>query len=186
MQLSVIGSGDRAYYLDATGSPIFANDAQLVVVETTINGKPLLQVGVEERQPPFSGLQTNYQQQSLVKNRWADPICGDGVSGAPWDYASTSGRQVINNSASLLPGPTATFGGMRNSAAQYPVAYGTPGCSWELHNCGPNSEPFSLHAGNGCFAGFADGAVKFLSQKTDVQVIRQVCDPADGEQPLPY
>ena len=47
-------------------------------------------------------------------------------------------------------------------------------------------QPFSLHAGNGCFAGFADGAVKFLSAKTNVQVIRQLCDPADGEQPLGF
>ena len=60
------------------------------------------------------------------------------------------------------------------------------GCDWSVNNCGPNDEPFSLHAGNGCFAGFADGAVKWLSAKSDVQVLRQLSDPNDGEQPLPY
>ena len=55
-----------------------------------------------------------------------------------------------------------------------------------VNNCGPNDEPFSLHAGNGCFAGFADGAVRWLSAKSDAQVLRQLADPNDGEQPLPY
>ena len=128
-------------------------------------------------------------QYDLVTNRWADSANADGVSGAVSDMASTSGnRQVINNNAGVLPGAKSKFGGMYDSDPNYPgVGFQASGsCSWMVNDCGPNSEPFSLHAGNGCFAGFADGAVKFLSAKTNVQVIRQLCDPADGEQPLGF
>ena len=59
-------------------------------------------------------------------------------------------------------------------------------CSWDRNNCGPNNEPFSMHAGGGCFAGFGDGSVHWLSEKLDVQVIRQLIDPSDGEAPLAY
>lgn len=55
-----------------------------------------------------------------------------------------------------------------------------------MNNCGSNDEPFSLHAGNGCFAGFADGSVHWLNEKLDVQVLRQLSDPADGDAPLAY
>ena len=154
------------------------------IVETTINGIALTSyvVGVRGSSPTGSS-------SSLVTNRWADSANADGVSGAVSDMASTSGnRQVINNNAGVLPGAKSKFGGMYDSDPNYPgVGFQASGsCSWMVNDCGPNSEPFSLHAGNGCFAGFADGAVKFLSAKTNVQVIRQLCDPADGEQPLGF
>jgi len=127
---------------------------------------------------------------STIPNRWADPDNASGVSGAPTDANRTDGtRQIINNNAKILPGPKSTFGGSIDSAANTPApgSVGTSGaCSWMVNNCGPNDEPFSLHAGNGCFAGFADGAVKWLSAKSDAQVLRQLADPNDGEQPLPY
>jgi hypothetical protein len=50
-----------------------------------------------------------------------------------------------------------------------------------LNNCGPNDEPFSTHAGDGIYAGFGDGSVKWLSAKIGVDVLRQLADPNDGE-----
>ena len=59
-------------------------------------------------------------------------------------------------------------------------------CPWNKNNCGSNDEPFSMHAGGGCFSGFGDGSVHWLSEKLDVQVLRQLADPADGETPMAY
>jgi len=126
--------------------------------------------------------------EQTIPNRWADPDCAGGVSGPPNDTGYNAGPRtvsIINNNKAILPGAKSKFGGALDSAPT-PPTQPSDGCTWQALNCGPNDEPFSLHAGNGCFAGFADGAVKFMSQKTDVQVIRQLCDPADGEQPRPY
>jgi len=153
------------------------------IVESAINGVLLKDLVIG-----LNGMQSGYDY-NFVCNRWADGANADGVSGAVSDMASTSGqRQVINNNTGILPGPRSKFGGMYDSDPNYPGKFSlsSGSCSWMVNDCGPNSEPFSLHAGNGCFAGFADGAVKFLSAKTNVQVIRQLCDPADGEQPLPF
>jgi len=131
-----------------------------------------------------------------IPNRWCDSDNASGVSGAPneqGDSSSTAGYRtisIINNNNKILPGAKSKFGGNLDSASNGYATGGagdsTTGCSWMINNCGPNDEPFSLHAGNGCFAGFADGAVKWLSAKSDVQVLRQLADPNDGEQPLPY
>ena len=187
MQLSAYDDGAQEVhiYLGSGGSQTeLGKPAANPIVETTINGIALTSyvVGVRGSSPTGSS-------SSLVTNRWADSANADGVSGAVSDMASTSGnRQVINNNAGVLPGAKSKFGGMYDSDPNYPgVGFQASGsCSWMVNDCGPNSEPFSLHAGNGCFAGFADGAVKFLSAKTNVQVIRQLCDPADGEQPLGF
>jgi len=50
-----------------------------------------------------------------------------------------------------------------------------------LNNCGSNDEPFSTHAGDGIYAGFGDGSVKWISAKTATDVLRQLADPNDGE-----
>lgn len=104
---------------------------------------------------------------NTVPNRWADPDNASGVSGPPNEETSvprTTG--IINNNKSPLGGPAA--------------------CPWSTNNCGPNDEPFSLHGGGGCFAGFADGSTHWLSEKLDVQVLRQLSDPSDGEKPRRY
>jgi len=133
---------------------------------------------------------------NTIPNRWCDSDNASGLSGAPneqGDSSSVAGYRtisIINNNNKILPGAKSKFGGNLDSAsngyATGGVGDSTTGCSWMINNCGPNDEPFSLHAGNGCFAGFADGAVKWLSAKSDVQVLRQLADPNDGEQPLPY
>ncbi len=98
-------------------------------------------------------------------NRWADPDNASGVSGAPWDEKNNPRMtSIINNTKQPLGGSAAT-------------------CLWSTNNCGPNDEPFSLHAGGGCFAGLADGSVTWLGDDLDCQVLRQLSDPADGEAP---
>ena len=103
-------------------------------------------------------------------NRWADPDNGSGVSGPPNEETSTARTQnIINNNKIPLPGAQSPYGG-------------PTGCTWDVNNCGSNDEPFSLHAGGGCFSGFADGSVHWLSEKLDLHVMRQLTDPKDGEQ----
>lgn len=101
-------------------------------------------------------------------NRWADPDNASGVSGPPNEEGVASRTQsIINNTRNPIGGTSAT-------------------CTWDLNNCGPNDEPFSFHGGGGCFGGLADGSVSWFGQDLDVQVLRQLCDPADGEAPLNY
>ena len=96
-------------------------------------------------------------------NRWIDDDSGNGVGGPPtatWN-GGTSSSNVINNNSVPKGGP--------------------PGvCPWTITNCGPNDEPFSLHTG-GCHALLCDGSVKFMSENTDLQVVRRASDPQDGE-----
>lgn len=99
-------------------------------------------------------------------NRWADGDNSSGISGPPTEETGTRTQNLINNYKNPLGGP--------------------PICPWTVNNCGSNDEPFSLHSGGGCFAGFADGSVHWLSEKLNVHVVRQLCDPNDSEKPLAY
>lgn len=87
-------------------------------------------------------------------NRWADADSSNGLSGPPAGVYS-----IINNNK----GPT-----------------GAVACPYINVNCGPNDEPFSLHTG-GCHALLLDGSVKFISENTDIQIVRRIADPIDGE-----
>ncbi|NBW85420.1 MAG: DUF1559 domain-containing protein [Planctomycetia bacterium] len=121
-----------------------------------------------------------------VPNRWADPDNAMGVSGAAnEEMASPRTQPIINNNRNPLPGGKASDGSISTYGGGINGSFTGIECSWDVTNCGSNDEPFSLHAGAGCFAGFADGSVHWLSEKLDVQVIRQVCDPADGDGSLP-
>lgn len=98
-------------------------------------------------------------------NRWADPDNGSGVSGPPTQDPSSplylgTLTQVINNWKTPLGGP--------------------PQCPWGVNNCGPNDEPFSQHPG-GCNALFGDGRVRFLSENTNLLLIRALCTRRGGE-----
>ena len=116
-------------------------------------------------------------------NRWADPDSAGCVSGPPNEENMASNQRtqtIINNNKTVRPGKYSRFGG---SSAMTP-GYNTVGvgdCSWHLNNCGSNDEPFSTHAGNGAYAGFGDGSVKWISEKLAVDVMRQLVDPNDGE-----
>ena len=104
---------------------------------------------------------------NTVPNRWADGDNASGVSGPPNQETVVPRTQPIINNNKLPLG-------------------GGPACPWMNNNCGSNDEPFSLHSGGGCFAGFADGSVHWLSEKLDVHVLRQISDPTDGEKMLRY
>ncbi|MBU6223138.1 MAG: DUF1559 domain-containing protein [Planctomycetes bacterium] len=95
-------------------------------------------------------------------NRWADPDNSSGVSGPPNEESTVPRTQPILNNTKNPQG-------------------GTTACPWATNNCGPNDEPFSTHTGGLVGAGFADGSVKFVSDTVDLQVIRQLSDPRDGE-----
>jgi hypothetical protein len=99
--------------------------------------------------------------------------------------ASPRTQPIINNNRNPLPGGKASDGSISTYGGGINGSFTGIECSWDVTNCGSNDEPFSLHAGAGCFAGFADGSVHWLSEKLDVQVIRQVCDPADSDGSLP-
>lgn len=114
-------------------------------------------------------------------NRWADPECGNGVSGPPSsDPASTwfitgstsyNGPFINQNSGNL----GGNIPGVGVSVAS-PAGNGPP---WSVNNCGPNDELYSPHAG-GCYVAMCDGRVIFLRQDVGAAVLRYLCLPDDG------
>ena len=107
------------------------------------------------------GARTCAMATNRVVDRWIDADNGNGVGGPPtatWN-GGTGNSAVINNNKG---------------------AAGAAACPYTTTNCGPNDEPFSLHTG-GVHALMCDGAVKFISENTDIQVIRRASDPNDGE-----
>lgn len=90
-----------------------------------------------------------------IPGRWADPDSASGISGPPANRGA-----LINNNKTPTGGPST--------------------CTWNINNCGPNDEPFSLHVG-GCHALMGDGAVRFISENTDYNTIRRLANPKDGE-----
>ena len=53
-------------------------------------------------------------------------------------------------------------------------------CPWNVNNCGPNDEPFSLHTG-GVHILLGDGSARFLGDSTDYRIIRNLALPSDGQ-----
>jgi hypothetical protein len=136
----------------------------------------------------FWGSGVDWREQSTVPNRWADPDSGGGLSGPPNEenfVTSARKESLINNNKTLRPSKQSRFGGSTTGgdfdAATSYRDVGPGDCSWHLNNCGPNDEPFSMHAGDGVFAGFGDCSVKWLSSKIGVDVMRQLADPNDSE-----
>ena len=106
---------------------------------------------------PVTMSSTDLPSGKTCPNRWADSDNGSGVSGPPANFTG----KIINNNNSPKGGPTS--------------------CPWTTNNCGPNDEPFSLHAGGGCMAAMADGSVQWFSDSLNADVLRMLSDPNDGE-----
>jgi len=163
-----VGTGGTPFaYETATDGSIWT------AMNTTFNGSPVSTANGSD------GSATD----RTSPNRWADPDSASGLSGPPNEEGSTAPQRrqgIINNNKTIRPGKTSRYGG---GTAMDPSSGSTTAtdCSWHLNNCGSNDEPFSTHAGDGIYAGFGDGSVKWISAKTSTDVLRQLADPNDGE-----
>jgi prepilin-type N-terminal cleavage/methylation domain-containing protein/prepilin-type processing-associated H-X9-DG protein len=124
-------------------------------------------------------------------NRWADPETGYGISGPPSNDPGITGG--VKNPFFVVPTGNSALGPWINNDA-YPVGGGAPlpagvtnagggtvGCTWAINHCGPNSSPFSPHAG-GANAVYCDGHVGFLNNTIDPTILRYLVLPTDGNQ----
>lgn len=96
-----------------------------------------------------------------VMNRWAEPACAGGISGQANSVPGTL-MDPINGNA--LP------------------AGGPPDCPWNQTNCGPNEEPWSLHA-KGSNVLMFDGSCRFIRYVIDPRVLRKLVT-ADEQAPF--
>ena len=157
------------------GSPFVftsAVDTNWAANSTTWNGAPVAAAGGSAASAA-----------ATCPNRWADPDCASGLSGPPNEEKVTAPLRkqgLINNNKTIRPGKTSRYGGGTAMDPSVATTSATD-CSWHLNNCGSNDEPFSTHAGDGIYAGFGDGSVKWISAKTSADVLRQLADPNDGE-----
>lgn len=108
----------------------------------------------------------------------ADPIAMSGGSDGRRMFAWADADSVTNGfsgpSNAISPGSKkAKF----NNYAQ-PIG-GPPECRWSVNNCGPNDEPFSFHTG-GVSAVMGDGSVRFISDTTDVIILKWMVGASDG------
>ena len=131
----------------------------------------------------YAAVNTAATDNATCPNRWADPDSASGLSGPPNEESKSSSQRrmgIVNNNKTIRPGKTSRFGGGTAMDMTGKTVSDTD-CSWHLNNCGSNDEPFSTHAGDGIYAGFGDGSVKWISAKTAPDILRQLADPNDGE-----
>ena len=100
-----------------------------------------------------------YSGNLTAPKRWAESDSSSGISG--------QNNSVVGSLVSVINGNKTPFGG--------PAA-----CPWTTNNCGPNSEPFSLHPG-GVQILLGDGTVRLLADSTDTGVVRKLIGRNDGE-----
>jgi len=170
--------GGSTRWLQTGGSPYFfssfdAGWSDANAMNQSFNGNPVSEAGGTDGSDGYR----------TTPNRWADPDSASGMSGPPneADEKSSARKQgLINNNKTIRPGKTSRYGGGTAMSPSVATTSATD-CSWHLNNCGSNDEPFSTHAGDGCYGGFGDGSVKWLSAKISPDIMRQLCDPNDGE-----
>jgi len=91
---------------------------------------------------------------------WADAdAVTNGFSGPSNAISPTSRKAKFNNYKTPIGGPAE--------------------CRWSVNNCGPNDEPFSFHTG-GVNATMGDGSVRFISESTDIIVLKWMAGASDG------
>jgi len=162
-----VGTGGAPFAYDSTV------DTNWSAMSTTFNGSPVSTAGGSD----------GSDSTRTSPNRWADPDSASGLSGPPNEEGKTSPQRkqgLINNNKTIRPGKTSRYGGGTAMTPDVATTSDTD-CSWHLNNCGSNDEPFSTHAGDGIYAGFGDGSVKWISAKTGTDILRQLADPNDGE-----
>ena len=164
-----IQTGGAPYYFSTTD----AGWSDAAAMQQDFNGAPVSEANATD----------GSSKTRTTPNRWADPDSASGMSGPPNEAALKSSERkqgLINNNKTIRPGKTSRFGG-GTAMAPSVATTSSSDCSWHLNNCGSNDEPFSTHAGDGCYGGCGDGSVKWLSAKIAPDVMRQLCDPNDGE-----
>ena len=135
----------------------------ILIVESS--GRPGNLVGAYAVANLYIGGATGYDPTQLPNNtqtspnRWADADSGSGVSGQ-FNSVAGSIKTVINGNKTPIGGP--------------------PDCLWTVNNCGPNSEPFSLHTG-GINLLLGDGSVRFISETINANTIRLLAGRNDGQ-----
>ncbi len=119
---------------------------------------------LSSRKTPVSGAADPIAMSSGGDGRrmfaWADAdAVTNGFSGPSNAVSPASKKAKYNNYARPIGGPTE--------------------CKWAVNNCGPNDEPFSFHTG-GVNATMGDGSVRFITDSTDVIVLKWLAGAADG------
>jgi prepilin-type N-terminal cleavage/methylation domain-containing protein len=128
--------------------------------------------------------------------RWADPDTGIYVDGPPnQNVYDTNGaalgstgpgangvafyQHVINNNSFPVGGPTAGTPYSSGNTLSAPSSANNPWCPWQLAQCGPNQEAFSMHP-DGCVALMGDGSSRFLLEIIDPVVLRFMVTANEG------
>lgn len=116
------------------------------------------------RNTPVSGAADPVPMSSGPNGRrmfaWADAdSVTNGFSGPSSAISPGSKKARFNNYAAPIGGPAP--------------------CRWSVNNCGPNDEPFSFHTG-GVTAVMGDGSVRFVSDTTDVIILKWMVGASDG------
>ncbi len=98
---------------------------------------------------------------------YPDPLSG--VASRHWRWANPDVASGLSKNLN------------NNKAATYSTADPNgDGCTWIIHDCGPNSEAFSFH-GNGAHMVFADGHVVFVRDSISFAVLRAMATRDQGK-----
>lgn len=107
---------------------------------------------------------------STDTNNYPDPVIPTDYS-RTWRWANPEGASGfslgINNN--------------KNATYTTPDPQGS-GCTWAMHDCGPNSEAFSFHGG-GAHVVFVDGHVVFLRETLSKAVLEALASRAGANRP---